>query len=416
MDSPKKPPLLTPLLRWFMFTMVLANTAGHMLFLLMPIYLIELGATITEVGLVFTLSSVVPVAFQILGGWISDSIGRLRAVALGSLAGVIGHIILIFAPSWQWVLISFSIGSIARAFVGPSFGAFIAEQSSEENRGQVYGISEMIFMIVAVIGPPLGGFLAGQYNFKLMLTVAAVLYTLAAVLRFWMAGRVSQTTDSKTEPPTLQSLRSNLGKMVAMLTAGGLLTWLLITDGVRDIAFQLSNDLMPLYLEQIGGMEIVQIGWLGSLFGISIMAVTIPSGWLADRRGERVPIALGFFLQFIAFIALLQAQTFVQFALVWMIFGSGVGMMSPAYNSLVSKAFPEKMRGIAFGVFQTSLGIISLPAPYIGAQLWMRFSARLPFFVTALAMLAAILPVWLKFKLPGKTDKPSEPHLEGPLE
>jgi hypothetical protein len=37
--------------------------------------------------------------------------------------------------------------------------------------------------------------------------------------------------------------------------------------------------------------------------------------------------------------------------------------MSPAYQSLISKAVPEKMLGTAFGFLQTSLGVVSLPAP-----------------------------------------------------
>jgi len=84
---------------------------------------------------------------------------------------------------------------------------------------------------------------------------------------------------------------------------------------------------------------------------------------------------------------------------VWALFGLGVGMMSPAYNSLISKAVPEKLRGTAFGLFGTSLGLVSLPAPAIGAQLWETYSPRLPFYITGLAALGSAIPAWLKFKL-----------------
>jgi predicted membrane protein len=53
----KKQPLLTPILCWFMFAMILANIAGSMSPLLMSIYLTQLGASIEQVRLVFTLSS-----------------------------------------------------------------------------------------------------------------------------------------------------------------------------------------------------------------------------------------------------------------------------------------------------------------------------------------------------------------------
>jgi hypothetical protein len=51
-------------------------------------------------------------------------------------------------------------------------------------------------------------------------------------------------------------------------------------------------------------------------------------------------------------------------------------------------------------LFSTSLGIISLPSPWIGAQLWERYSPQFPFTITAIAILLSIIPVWLKFKLP----------------
>jgi len=58
------------------------------------------------------------------------------------------------------------------------------------------------------------------------------------------------------------------------------------------------------------------------------------------------------------------------------------------------------MRGTAFGLFRTSLGVISLPSPWIGARLWERFYPRLPFQLTSVSLLISIVLVWFKFKLP----------------
>jgi MFS family permease len=188
------------------------------------------------------------------------------------------------------------------------------------------------------------------------------------------------------------------------LLSGGVITWVLITDGIRDISYSLSGNLMPVYLEQIGGMSFQQIGWLGSIFSVCMMLVTMPAGWLADKKGERLGIVVGFLMEFMAMFTFMQVQGFPGYAVVWALFGLGVGMMSPAYNSLISKAVPEKLRGTAFGLFGTSLGFVSLPAPWAGAQMWERFSPRLPFYVTGLAALGSVLPAWLKFKLPKNAD------------
>jgi MFS family permease len=395
-------PLISRKLLLFMVAMVLANIGGNMYGPLLPLYLKSLNASVVQIGLFFTLSQIVPLALQILGGWISDSLGRLRSIAMGSVAGVFSYIGLILAPTWQWLLVGEGLSSVTRSLVGPSFSAFIAEESAEESRARVFGITETIFMVVAVVGPPLGGWLADTYGFRIMLGVAGGLYLIATIIRVAMARSVTQTKESGRQKLSLASLKSDLGLMVGMIMAGGVITWILLTDGVRDVAFSLSFTLVPIYLQDIGGMSIQQIGWLESIFGIFMMLVTMPAGWLADRKGDRVPIVLGFLLEFAAMMAFIRVSDFIGYAVAWALFGLGVGLMSPAYQSLISKAVPGKMRGTAFGFFQTSLGVVSLPAPWIGAQLWERVSPRFNFTLTAWLGLLSIIPVWFKFKLPDK--------------
>ena len=397
----KKQPLLSGLLILFLAAMIFANIGGNMYDGLMPLYLQDLDASIPQIGLFFTLSQIVPLLLQILGGWISDSLGRLRAIAIGSVFGVIGFIPLILADTWHWLLLAVAVGSVARALVGPSFDAFIAEHSSEENRGKVYGVSQSLFMIVSVVGPPLGAWLAGSYGFKLMLLVAGAFYFVAALVRISMAREASKGQTSK---PTLSfaGLKSNLSAMFALMFSGGLITWILITDGFRDVSFQLSGNLFPVYMQDIGRLTITQIGWVNSLFGLCMMLTTFPGGWLSDKVGERVGIASGMVLMGSALFILInipQGVVWLYFA-GWAMAGMGVGIMMPAYQSLISKAVPQHLRGTAFGLFSTSLGVISLPAPWLGAQLWDRVSPQFPFTITAIALLLSIIPIWLKFKLP----------------
>jgi MFS family permease len=392
-----KPPLLNATLRWFLLAMILANVASEMYFTLLAVYLAQLGASVAQVGLVFSLAAVVPLALQIFGGWLSDSIGRLRTIAIGAVAASVGYVLMPLVPSWQWAILALSLEYISGSLVGPSFSAFIAEQSAEANRGKVFGISKGIFLTVAVIGPALGGFLADRLGFRPMLAIAAGLYVTAAILRVWMATAVRFAAGDRSERPTVRSLRTSLGTMAAMLVAGGLVTWILVTDGVQDVAYTLSGNLIPLYLLRLGGLDAQRIGWLVSLRGTGMIVATLASGWLSDRYGERRIIALGFVLQFVALAIFVQTRAVSGFALSAAIVGLGFGTLIPAYDSLVSKAIPEKMRGIAFGVFGTSIGLISLPAPWLGAQLWERLSPQAPFAVTALAAAVCVVLVWRKF-------------------
>lgn len=406
----KTGPLLNKMLLLFMIAMILANLGGEMYGMLLPLYLKELNASVVQIGLFFTISQIVPLAVQILGGWVSDSLGRLRSIAFGSVAGNLTYVGFIFAPTWQWVLSGQVFSAITRSLIGPSYSAFIAEQSAEHNRARLFGISDTLFMIVGVVGPPLGGFLADTYGFRIMFGAAWLFYFLATIIRVSMARTAARGHEAHPRKLTLGNLRGDLGSMLGLLLSGGVITWVLLTDGIRDIAYSLSGNLMPVYLEQIGGMSFQQIGWLGSIFGVCMMAVTTPAGWLADKKGERLGIIIGFLAEFAAMFAFMQVSGFLGYAVVWALFGLGVGMMSPAYNSLISKAVPQKLRGTAFGLFGTSLGLVSLPAPWAGAQLWERFSPRVPFYVTGLAALGSVLPAWLKFKLPKNGDGQAVPE------
>lgn len=398
----KKQPLLSGLLILFLAAMIFANIGGNMYQSFMPLYLKDLNASITQIGLFFTLAQIVPLFLQILGGWISDSLGRLRAIAIGSVFGVIGFIPLVIADRWEWLLIAVAVGSMARALVGPSFDAFIAEHSSEENRGRVFGISQAIFMIVSVVGPPLGGWLAGSYGFKLMLLVAGIFYFIAMVMRLSMAREAAQGGSSAPRKLSFDSLKTNLRTMFGMIVSGGLITWILLTDGLRDVSFQFSENLFPVYMQDFGGLSLQQIGWVTSVFGICMMLVTIPGGWLSDKAGERVGIATGMILLGSSLLILIGIPQGVQrlYYVGWGVAGLGAGILTPAYQSLISKAVPAHMRGTAFGLFGTSLGLVSLPAPWIGAQLWDRVSPQFPFIITAIVLLLSVIPIWFKLKLP----------------
>jgi MFS family permease len=368
------------------------------------LYLKDLGAGIGQIGLFYTISQIIPLLLQILGGWVSDSLGRLRAIAIGSVVGIFVYVPLILATRWEWVLLASTLGAVTRSLIGPSFDAFIADHSAPENRARLFGVTQTLFGIVSVVGPLLGGYLVESINFKRMLMVAAALYLTATVIRVSMAREATKRLAVNPPHLTFDSLKTNLGAMIGLILAGGLFTWIMITDGVRDIFFNMSFSFLSVYMQDIASLSISQIGIMNSIFGVAMMALMIPAGWLADKVGERVNIAISFLFMAVSIgmIATIPPASPVwMYGLGWVIAGIGVGLATPAYQSLISKAVPQRLRGVAFGLFSTSLGLVSLPAPAIGGCLWEKISPQFPFMLTAFASFLSIIPVWLKFKVSG---------------
>jgi DHA1 family multidrug resistance protein-like MFS transporter len=396
----KKPPLLTRTLVILLFGMILANIGGNMYGPLLPLYVQSLGADVSRVGIFFTLSMIAPLLFQILGGWLSDSIGRVKAMAIGSVAGLAGYVVFAVAPSWGWLLLG-TIGlSIATSTVGPSFQAFVAEESSEANRGKVYGIVQGAFQVVGVIGAPLGGLIADKYGFRSMFLVATGLYFAATVLRLVMARNVVKKETTPAAAPSFGQLKTSLIAILGLLTAGGIVTWIFISDGIGDVSFSVVGNLFPLYMNNIIGLTKTQIGLLGAVSSIAMMLFITLGGILSDKRGERVGIVLGYALIGLAIFAMINVKSFYAFIGAWALLGVGQALIGPAYSSLISKVVPQNLRGTAFGFFSTSLGVISLPAPYIGAMLWEKFGPTVPFYVPMVTLFIILPIIWFKFKLP----------------
>jgi MFS family permease len=230
--------------------------------------------------------------------------------------------------------------------------------------------------------------------------MAFLFYATASIVRIWMARAERFAPTRQAEKPTWSGLRTQMGAMFALLFAGGLLTWIWVTDAVGDTAFNLIGQLYPIYLSEIGRLNVEQIGLLNSAWGVATIIASFVAGWLVDRRSERTTIVTGFVIEAIGLVVLLQARGLPAFLAAMFIFGLGTGSLMPAYDSLISKAVPEDRRGLAFGLFGTSLGILSLPFPWIGAQLWERFGPQTPFWITVVACLISIPIAWFKFVLP----------------
>ncbi|MBM3151205.1 MAG: MFS transporter [Chloroflexi bacterium] len=404
----KKAPVLTRTLVILLFSMILANIGGNMWGPLLPLYVQDLGADVAQVGVFFTLSMIAPLLFQILGGWLSDAIGRVQAIAIGSLAGTAGYIMFAVAPSWGWLLLAMVGLSMASSFVGPSFQALVAEESSEENRGRVFGIVQGAFLIVGVIGAPLGGLIADKHGFRMMFIVAAFLYGMATLVRLLMARRIRQAEQKEStaprEKPTFAHLKKSLLAIFGLITAGGIVTWIFISDGVGDVTFSMVGNLFPLFMNNIKGLSMTQIGILGSAASVAAMVFMALGGMLSDKYGERLGIVLGNLLVGSAIFMMLNVSEFPLFIAAWALLGIGQALVGPAYNSLISKVVPQNLRGTAFGLFSTSLGLISLPSPYIGAALWQKFGPRLPFYIPLATMMVMLPVIWFKFRLPKAAD------------
>jgi MFS family permease len=380
----------------FLIAMALTEISRTMTMVQIPVFLRELGASIPQIGFFFTISLIFPLLLRILGGWLSDSIGRLRTLTFGSFAGMLSFLAYALTPNWQTALLAPALLAITAALVFPSYKAYIADQTSEEAQGRMFGLTEAVISLAWIVGPPLGGLIAEKFDYRPMFAMATITFTLATLIFFVMYRTSPAYSQEPGAKPNLKNLRASLGQMLFLMFSGGLVTWILIVDGVRDVAFKMSFDLMPIYLREIGNLSKQDIGLLDGMFGVALTLTTLPAGWLVDKTSERVAITLGLVVMIGSRMVFAIGSAFWGFALSWILLGIGGGLLDPAGSALIAKGVPRKVRGLTYGLVATSLGVVSLPAPWIGSHVWNAVNPRAPFLLTVVLATLVLVPAWFK--------------------
>jgi MFS family permease len=380
----------------FLVGIGLAEASMTMPMVQIPVYLRELGAGITDIGLFFTVSMIFPILVRVFGGWLADVIGQLRVIFLGSLTGVLTFAVYAIAPTWQAALLGPALLAITMALTFPAFYSYIAEQSREGARGRAFGLSQMVRNLAWVISPPLGGLIGQSFGYRRMFVVASATFGLAAVI-FLILNRTGSELKLR-EQPRLASLRASLSQLAGLVLAGGLISWLLLGDAIRDVGVKLSFDLMPVYLSDVGGVSKQGLGLLDGIYGLVLLAASYPAGWLVDRTNERRGLLLGAGMVALSRLVFPFAPAYWGFAVSWGFLAIGDALIEPAGVSLISRAVPSSLRGLTFGVLVTSLGIFSLPAPWLGSQAWSHLSPRAPFLLSAAVVGLVAIPVWFKLE------------------
>lgn len=380
----------------FLIGITFSEASRSMTMVQVPIYLRELGANIQQVGFFFSTVVVFSLILRIFGGWLSDSIGRLQAITLGSLAGILGYLPYALAETWQVALLGPALLAVSTALIVPSYSAYIADSAPKEKRARAFGLAEAIRTIAWILGPPLGGFLAETFGSRTLFLAASLSVALAAVI-FWLLGRrLSNHRSGEDQHTELTTLKKSLLEMLALLVSGGLVSWILITDGIFDIGIKLSRDLMPVYLTEIGGLTKTAIGQLDGVNGLAWAVGSLVAGWYIERTSQRAGVATGLVLLAASQVIFAITLSPLGFGVSWALMGISGSILNPALNSLVAEGVPSRLRGITYGLLATSLGLISLPFPWIGAQIWTWIGPRAPFMLSAILALMAILPAWIK--------------------
>ncbi len=387
-------------LKILLLSMILANIGSRVYRPFMPLYILSLGGSVTLMGFFFTYDTIAAALLRPFGGWVSDSIGRLQTVGIGTMFGFLGMLGYAIAPSFAWLFVATSALALGRSLVGPSFRAYTAEVAPAGSMAQTFGVVNGLFSVVDVIGPVLGGFVAVAFDLRNVFWVSVSFMGIATLLRVSVALQLPY----RWKNLRIQGLKTGFRGMFLAMIAGGLLTWLFITDSLRDFGISLYQNLESLLLQDYG-LDEAQIGLVFSLFALIYALSSIFGSRLADRWSAAGALALGGLINAAALGLLLYTQSIPVFLSYFMIAGMSLGIADPAFDALLAVAAPPGHMGMTFGLFRTAISFAAMPAPFLGALMWENGSPLLPFGLGSVSLLLAALLTWFVLKPRAETSE-----------
>lgn len=153
-----------------------------MIYSVLSIYIMELGASRTEIGIIFTIGAGASAVMAPFLGKLADRYGR-KPVLLGSMGG---FFFLFIAYSLIQVYTSIFYIQVVEGIAWVGFGAattaLVADYVPLERRGWAMGLYNQSWSIGWLIGPVVGGYLADQVGFRVTFGIGAVLILLGLFL------------------------------------------------------------------------------------------------------------------------------------------------------------------------------------------------------------------------------------------
>jgi DHA1 family multidrug resistance protein-like MFS transporter len=340
------------------FALVVVMLGVGIVYPIFPFFITELGASGTELGLLAATSALLEFVFAPIWGGVSDRTGRKPILMVGMVG--YGLSMLLFGLATQlWMLFaSRALSGILSSATLATAMAYVGDTTSEEDRGGGMGLLGAAMALGVILGPGLGGWLAGDsLSIPFFIATGLSLVSLLLILALLpesLPVEARQRTAAKVSTVQLGELWR------ALFSPIGVLLFM-----VALFSFALTN------FEAVFGLYALEkFGYGPERVGTILMVVAVVStvgkaaltGPTTKRWGEATVIKASLLAGSVGFAVLLLANTYVTILLATGFFILSKTLLRPSAFSLISKRATSG-QGVAMGLSNSfmSLGRIAGP-------------------------------------------------------
>ena len=352
---------------WLLWSGTLINRLGGFVIPFLSLYLTnQRGISVSQAALMVSLFGAGSFLSQLVGGELTDRLGRRPVMLLSFLVTPIFMLALGFARDVSLIaLFTFIVGFFTDLY-RPAVGAAIADLVPAESRTRAYGYNYWAINLGAAVAPLLAGFVAG-YSY-LILFAADALTTLVFGLIVLFGIRETRPAEAHHTAHVSFSERMSQLKREPILLIFSLLALFF------GIVYMQSYVALPLDMGAHGlGPE--NYGAAIATNGFLIILVTIPISNMAVKwhRFRTMAIAAAFAGVGFGFTALADTlPLFMISVAIWTVGEIAATSVAPA---IIADLSPVELRGIYQGIFGSAWGLAYFLGPLAGGWVYERFGS-----------------------------------------
>jgi MFS family permease len=315
----------------------------------------ELGGTVGDATLFFSIETAAYILFAPLWGLVSDRTGRRKALIVTGFALSAAIYALYQLVDSVPVLLALRFVQGACSVMGWSIVMALLLDGPEERRsGRYMGLMGAALILGVGVGAPVGGYLTRWLGARAPLNGAAILFALLAVAALWLR-----------EPTELRG-GVRLRRIVAALAETPRLLLPMLCHFVDRLAVGLFVVVFPLYLDTLGAGDAAVRGRYLALFLIPFALLQVFTGRMAEKTGPYRPLIFGS----LAYGVILTTVGYADLYLLWPVMialGVFAAVMFPPAMLLTAQLATPENRASAMGGFNLAGSLGFAVGPLVGA-------------------------------------------------
>lgn len=322
----------------------------------LPQYAASFNVGVAAASAVISAFAFCRLVFAPAGGRILDRIGERRTYLTGLVIVALSSFATAFATSYWQLLLFRGLGGIGSTMFTVSAMGLIVRLSPVTERGRISGLYGSTFLIGGILGPVIGGLLAG-FGLRAPFIIYGLAILVAAAVVYWRIApeALADKSTRAAQPRMLFKEAWGYGPYRAALVSGFANGW--TSYGIRVA-------LVPLLVAAAFGAGPVLSGIALTIYAAGSAVALTFTGRLADQWGRKPLVIIGLLVAGSMTIVVGVTENVYVFAVASFIAGVGSGTLNPGQQAAVADVIgPHRSGGQVLARFQMSMDAGQIVGP-----------------------------------------------------